>query len=145
MKRICLLLFAIVFILLAACEASYEKSLYDASDTVSDVTITITEETITEKTTEISFLLINDSDNEYYYGVDPILEKKEKDEWYTIPVKKKVFWPAIAYMLLAESEKEETFEIETYYGSLNKGRYRIVKKLFSDGDEIIAIGEFEVD
>jgi hypothetical protein len=145
MKKICLLLFAVVFVLLAACEASYERSIYDESDTVSDVTIMIKEERITKDTKELSFLLINESDNEYFYGVDPILEKKEKDEWYTIPVKKNVFWPAIAYMLMPESEKEETFEIETYYGSLEKGRYRIVKKLFSEGNEIIAIGEFEVD
>ncbi len=145
MKRINLPLIAILFILLAACDTSYERSVYDASITSGDVTIKITEGTITEDTENISFLLINESENEYFYGIDPILEKQDNNEWYTVPLKKDVFWPAIAYLLMPESEKEETFEIETYYGSLGKGRYRIIKKLFSEGNEIIAAGEFEVD
>ena len=52
-------------------------------------------------------------------------------------------WDGIGYILPSNTEIEKIFDVDDFYGTLAEGKYRVVKKFFSD-EEVFAVAEFEV-
>lgn len=152
MKFIAVIFFIISVISLKACNLDakldinqLEKSTYEDYKQSKDVELSIKENNITQSTEFITLIFTNISDKEYFYGEDHYLEIKDNKTWYEVPIKEGVGWNDIGYMLGANNSNELIFNIKDYYGKLNKGNYRIIKKLYENGEEILCIAEFEIN
>lgn len=82
----------------------------------------------------ISFTLKNNTDQEYYYGVDFTLEVQlDNNCWYEVPFDNQIAFIEIAKILSSNSTSIENIDLSLGFSSLDNGNYRIVKRLHSDG------------
>lgn len=86
-----------------------------------------------------TFILKNHTDDEYWYGPEYHIEKKEDGKWKEIDTLTgdPLTWNAIAYTLKANEEKELYIDWSTSYGKLSYGEYRLVKNAFREKDRPI--------
>lgn len=138
MKHLFILTFIIIsFILLLGCENSNDESsneetdltptTYDIVNDLDGVTMTVKENTVSS--VGLTVILENQSDKECIYGEDFLLEKEIDGKWYQVPIalEDNYGFNDIGYDLASSEIKEWTAEWEWLYGSLGKGKYRIVK------------------
>ncbi|WP_368655068.1 immunoglobulin-like domain-containing protein [Ornithinibacillus sp. 4-3] len=138
MKHLFMLTFIIIsFVLLSGCEnsnneGSNEKTnltstTYDIVNDLDGVTMRVKENTVSS--TGLTVILENQSDKECIYGEDFLLEKEIDGKWYQVPIalEDNYGFNDIGYDLASSEIKEWTAEWKWLYGSLGKGKYRIVK------------------
>ena len=108
------------------------------------------EETLSSK--GATFILKNNTDNEYWYGPDYYIEIKKDGQWVEIQLEQPLVWNSIAYKLNASEEKEINIDWSIGYGELSKGQYRLVKKAvkeedksFDDSKFVYLYAEFEIE
>ncbi len=103
--------------------ATYELSIERPSDDLTDSLIT--------------------ADGEYkavFWGVEYAVEKYTSDGWIALPyISDDVGWEDEAWELNGSSSYSMKVDWEKIYGSLEKGSYRLCKKIYYYGDH----GEFE--
>ena len=88
-----------------------------------DVTMTIKEGTLTNKSATL--VLTNNSDKNFEYGNPYEIEVKKDGEWHKINVELDFTMPA--FQLSAKESKEIELDWEYGYGRLAEGTYRIKK------------------
>ncbi len=88
-----------------------------------DVTMTIKEETLTNK--GVTLVLTNNGDKNFQYGNPYEIEIKKDGEWHKINVELNFTLPAFG--LKSKESKEIELNWEHGYGKLAEGTYRIVK------------------
>ena len=100
-----------------------------------NVSLYINENTITK--TGATFILKNNTNDEYWYGQEYYIERKEENVWVKIATDYPLTWNAIAYTLKANEEKEINIDWSISYGELSDGKYRLVKYTFREKDRPI--------
>lgn len=90
---------------------------------------------------EITLLMINDSDTDYYYGPGVQLHQKISGEWYLIPFKEGNIANEIGYALPPAEMETLSFLIDSLKEDFSPGEYRLVKGKLDE--EIAAYFEFK--
>ena len=80
---------------------------------------------------ELHFILENKTNNTIYFGEYITLEKKHKDNWYSVPYSGEVGFTDILNYLEAQSQSERNLPINVWAHIL-PGEYRIIKEVFFD-------------
>ncbi len=80
------------------------------------------------------FSIENLSDNVIYYDAEFTLEKRGDDIWEECDLVENADWNAVLYELQSGDTIDITVYIESYYGELSDGSYRITKKMYSSED-----------
>lgn len=113
-----------------------------------DISLVVKEDTITSK--GATFILKNNTAEDYCYEPSYYLEKKEDDKWNEIVLEEPLSWNTVIYTLKAREETEIIIDWSiTGYGVLKNGEYRLVKANFRkkdspDSSSISLYAEFEV-
>ncbi len=92
-------------------------------DDLSDVAMTI--ESVVD--TKISVRINSSADEPVLFGEDYILEVKDGQKWYSLPVKDDIMFTSIGYGLKKGSSFQWSTDYEILYGKLSSGQYRIIK------------------
>ena len=92
-----------------------------------EVEMTLKEGTLTS--TGATFIIKNNTENDYWYGSEYGIEVKKDGEWKPIELEEPLTWTAIAIILKANGENEINIDFNYGYGELAKGKYRLVKKV----------------
>lgn len=101
--------------------------------------ITLSLKNNTLSNTGATFILKNNTDKEYGYGPEYIIETKSNDEWKEVDTitGTPLVWNTITYILKANEEKELNVDWSYGYGELESGEYRLVKSTFKEKDRPI--------
>ena len=110
-----------------------------------EVELLLKEETLSSK--GATFILKNNTDNEYWYGPEYYIEIKKDEKWTEIDLYSQLAWNSIAYKSNAGEEKEMNIDWSIGYGELSNGKYRLVKKIRKEGqvDNIYLYAKFEIE
>ncbi|MGG7098939.1 immunoglobulin-like domain-containing protein [Clostridium sardiniense] len=150
MKRISLVSYLlIILVTLISCSqkinfSKLEKSKYGDIGESKEISVSIKETEITTDTKDITLLFTNNSDMEYSYGEETHLEINHNGAWYVVPISQKVMWNDIGYIMPKKDKTEKKILLKDYYGKLESGRYRIINKFYSNGNEVLVSIEFNV-
>ncbi len=95
-----------------------------------DVTLSVKDGTLTSK--GATFILKNNSENEYWYGNEYFIEKYENNKWMEVKTitGDPLVWNSVIYTLKLNEEKELNIDWMIGYNELSDGKYRLVKKIF---------------
>lgn len=114
-----------------------------------DISLSVKPNTVTSK--GATFIIKNNSNETYCYGAEYRIETKVNGQWKDIELKEPLAWNEIAYIINARELREINIDFTYGYGELEKGEYRLVKKVFKEekasGDEIkfkYVYAEFEI-
>ena len=98
-----------------------------------EISLLVKEDTITSK--GATFILKNNTDEDYAYEPSYYIEKKEDNKWNEIILKEPLTWNSVIYTLKAGEETEMNVDWSiTGYGELKDGEYRLVKANFRKKD-----------
>ncbi len=117
-------------------ELNYNRS-------IENVTIEVLEDTISRD--GVTVVITDNNEDQYGWGEDYIIERKDGDEWQEIEPTKSKITRLIAYK--RDEKNQVTFNIKwnEYYGSLEDGIYRIGKNAGSyQEDNLVYSEEFEI-
>lgn len=111
-----------------------------------DVSLFIEKETL--KNTAATFILKNNSNKNYQYGLAWELEMKEDGKWHKLDVL--LNFNSLKLSLNANESKELNMNWENSYGKLAKGTYRLVKHIdyeYEEGnfEEFYVAAEFTIE
>lgn len=122
-------------------DVSKEK---DYSIDTNKVKIEIDESTITP--ISISIIIINNNENQLFYGEEFKIQKNVNGNWkYIDYVSDKLYWNSIAMITKGKSQTTSKLDIEHYYGKLDNGIYRVEKNVNGNsGGVSIYSNEFEI-
>ena len=102
------------------------------------------EDIITSSKENITLVLENKTEYEYFYGLYFDLEVELDNNWYKIPFDKNPEFKEIGVRLNGNSTNEEKIELSKYFSSLPQGKYRITKSFYLDGEKIDVAAPFEI-
>lgn len=127
----------------------WEHTIYETVNNFDGVTITVKEGTASSTSLTVAFE--NNSSSQCIYGEYFWLEKKINGSWYQVPIviDGNYGFNDIGYDLASEEEREWTVDWDWLYGSLNTGKYRIVKDILDfratgDYDKYYLAAEFTI-
>ena len=136
MKKILTILLCGIMVLgMAGC--GKEKNKFDIGNksnikiSQNDVTMTIKEGTLTNRSATI--VLTNNSDKNFQYGNPYEIEIKKDGEWHKINIE--LYFDMPAFQLSAKESKEIELNWENGYGKLANGTYRIIKEIDYEYEE----------
>ena len=121
-----------------------KKNVYE-----NPVTIYIKNDTLTPK--GATFILKNNTDENYCYEPAYYIEKKEGNKWNEIVLKEPLSWNSVIYTIKPREETEINIDWSvTGYGALKNGEYRLVKRNFRkenslDSRAFSSYVEFEIE
>ncbi len=94
---------------------------------IGSVVLKVKEDTRTPK--GATFIIKNNTDEEYIYGQPYVIEKFENRSWKELDTlsREPLTWNMIGYPLKANEEKEINIDWSLGYGELKSGTYRLVK------------------
>lgn len=117
--------------LLAACQSPAEPSPYEEAElnALPGVAMVTKEESYPVRPEGVEVIITNNSDQEYFYGVQFSVERLEGEEWFVVPFEDEVAWIEIALILEPGGRNEETLSFELLQQPLEEGTYRIVKTI----------------
>lgn len=75
----------------------------------------------------VTFLIKNEGEQEIYFGKAFELERFVNETWEMVVPEKEIVWNEVDISVGAGDTYEETIVLDSYYGALQPGRYRIVK------------------
>ncbi len=148
MKKIYILSIVIIMFIFYGCTSkTLDISDLEPSNIVVDsknINITVKEETIKSSKENITLVLENKTEYEYFYGVDFELEVELDNKWYKIPFDKNTAFIEIGLLLKGNGESKEEIELYKYFSDLPDGKYRIVKTFYLDDEKTVAVGLFNI-
>ncbi len=102
-------------------------STYENVNNLDNVTMTLKEDTVTP--TGLTVVFENNSEKECIFGEYFELEKSIDDVWYKVPVaiEGEYGFHSIGYPLTSGETREWEVDWNWLYGSLKRGKYRIIK------------------
>lgn len=117
--------------LLAACQGPAEPSPYEEAElnTLPGVAMVTKEETYSVRPEGVDVIITNNSEQEYFYGVQFSVERLEGEEWVVVPFEDDVAWIEIALILEPGGRNEEFLSFEILQEPLEEGTYRVVKAI----------------
>jgi len=149
----------IIFSLFSRCESSsnshpsnetdWEPTIYETVDNLDGVTMNAKNGTVSS--TGLIVTLENNSDQQYVYGEEFMLEKEIEENWYQVPVITADYgFNDIGYNLASSEVEELAIDWDWLYGSLDTGKYRIVKGILDvrepgDYEKYFLTAEFKID
>uniref|UniRef100_UPI0006CF5703 immunoglobulin-like domain-containing protein n=1 Tax=Clostridium sp. NkU-1 TaxID=1095009 RepID=UPI0006CF5703 len=77
--------------------------------------------------TKITVCINYSADDPAIFGEDYILEVKDGQKWYPLPVKDNIMFTSMGYGLKKGSSFPWSTDFEILYGKLSAGQYRIIK------------------
>ena len=100
-----------------------------------DVSLRVNEFTLSP--TGATFILFNDSDNEYWYGPSFMIEKKSNGKWTEVPTKngEKLLWTTEVYKLGPNEKSVLTIDWSNEFGELPNGEYRFGKTIIKSEND----------
>src|SRR5699024_1574656 len=103
-----------VSFVLSACGGTAEASPHAEEDInqVTGLTMTTKEKSYPVGTEEIDLVVKNETDEEFFYGVQFSVEKLDGESWVVVPFEDDVAWIEIALILAPKSENEETVRFD---------------------------------
>ena len=108
-----------------------------------NVTIEVLTDTVTRESVEI--LITDYNEDSYGWGVEFKIQKKVNEEWKNLEyTSDNLYWNAIAYSLNKDKQFTQKLDIESYYGKLENGTYRVVKPVYDNGNIEIYSNAFEI-
>lgn len=108
-----------------------------------NIVASIKENSINHLTNTITLNIKNTSDIEYMYGKHFLLETYNDDSWYTVPFKKDIAFDEIGIFLPPHKTNTESINL-SLFNQLSNGKYRIVKCLYSEENELYVSAEFHI-
>lgn len=88
-----------------------------------DVNMTVESVVDTKITVHINYF----ADDAVIFGEDYLLEVKNGQKWYSLPVKADIMFTSIGYGLEKGNDLSWSTDFEILYGKLIPGHYRIIK------------------
>ena len=130
-KKIVILAFSVSLFLLLICinnfnnkdEAFHRSESNVILNDFSDITMTV--ESITD--TKIAVCINSSSDVSVIFGEDYIIEVKDGQKWYSLPVNDDIMFTSMGYELKRGSSFQWSVDYKILYGRLAPGEYRIIK------------------
>ena len=103
---------------------------WKSKDYYEQISLNIKSSTVTNK--GATFILKNNTDEEYGYGESYIIEKFENDSWKELDTLTgdPLSWNEMLYILKSNEEREVNINWSFGYGELKSGTYRLVKNSF---------------
>jgi len=129
-KILSLILIGIMCLTLIGCGKANELTLLEKSEyyiTDDYVSFKIKEEGLTKE--KATFILENHVEADYTYGNPYSLEKEKDGIWYEIEPINDMNFNMVGFDLKANEKVEIEIDWEYHYGSLNTGKYRVVKDI----------------
>lgn len=136
-----------MFIFYGCSRKTLDVSSLQPSDIVIDcdnINVTVQEETIKSSKENITLILENKTEYEYFYGVDFELEVELDNQWYKIPFDKNHEFIEIGLILKGNGKSNEEIELSKYFSDLPEGKYRVVKTFYLDGLKNVVVGLFNI-
>lgn len=120
---------------------SYEEENINNIEDIDGITMTIKEGTLTNKSATI--IITDTTNNENVYGSYYRIDKYEFDKWNELDIiyEDNYAWISIGYLVDKDNKLEMDINWSNLYGELNKGKYRIVKKV---NNKYFSV-EFQID
>jgi len=109
-----------------------------------NINATTKEDIITSSKENITLVLENKTEYEYFYELYFYLEVELDNNWYKIPFNKNAEFKEIGLCLNGNSTNEEKIELSKYFANLSENKYRITKSLYLDGEKIYVAAPFEI-
>jgi len=72
------------------------------------------------------------------------LEKLQDGVWHSIAYKKEVAYPGVAMIVQPGQQREETTNWRNYHGTLDSGRYRLLKAVSCGNYDYLLCAEFDL-
>ena len=149
MKKIYIISIVIILFILYSCSSkTLDVSNLERSNIVVDcdnINVTVQEDTIKSSKENITLVLKNKTEYEYFYGVDFELEVELDNQWYKVPFDKNPEFTDLGLLLKGNSESNEKIELYKYFSDLTDGKYRIVKNFYLDGAKTVVVGLFNIN
>lgn len=116
-----------------------EETSYFEVNELDGVNMMVIDETVSP--TGLTLLFENETDTEFTYGEEYLLEMLIEDEWYEVPAPsdEDFAFESIGYLLTENDSEELDVDWEWLFGTLEPGEYRIVKEVL----DVIEPGNFE--
>lgn len=148
MKRIYIFSILILMFIIYGCSSkTLDISDLEPSNIVveyDNINATVKEDTIKSSKENITLVLENKTEYEYFYEVDFELEVELDNNWYKIPFDKNPEFIEIGLILKENSESKEEIELSKYFSDLPDGKYRIVKTFYLDGEKTVVAALFNI-
>lgn len=90
-----------------------------------DISLSLKPNTLTSK--GATFIIKNNSNEDYTYGAEYKLQVKRDEQWQDIELDQPLVWNSLAYSLISRGQREINIDFTYGYGELSKGQYRLVK------------------
>ena len=94
---------------------------------------------------QIDLEIINSGNLEIGFGEYYIIEKNIDNTWYEVPFKDNTAFNDILHVLESQKSDKGKIDLHLLKYSFTKGRYRIIKEFYSDGNKIELAAEFSID
>lgn len=115
-----------------------EPTSYPGVNVLDGVHMETIEETVTP--TGLTLLFENETDIEFTYGLEHVLEINLDGDWYKVPLIVEAYaYEDIGYILSGNESAELVVDWERLYGTLDPGEYRIVKEVL----DVFGPGQYE--
>ena len=109
-----------------------ERNCMTSEYSYTDVSLSVESNTLTSK--GATFIIKNNSKENYTYGAEYKIQVKKDGQWYDIELDQPLAWNSMAYSLISREQREINIDFTYGYGELSKGQYRLVKKVFKEKD-----------
>ena len=143
-RRLSVILILLTFSLIAiSCGNMVKTSSGEKGSEIeksNDIVISIKE----QKEKDLTLSIENKTNNEYVYGYEFYLEQENDGKWNNVPFLKDVAFIEIGIILKPKGINNEKIKLETYFGKLEKGKYRIIKEFYKDEEKKKVFVEFSL-
>ena len=114
---------------------------------IKDIQLVVLEDTVTS--TNMTVEIRNQTSYEVSYDNYYKIERKDNGSWNELSIKGDSITTDIAFLLKEESSSQKKIDWTNQYGSLEKGEYRITKKVYlmtkeRDIEEVEIMDEFNI-
>lgn len=108
-----------------------------------EISIKIKENTLSSDGATI--LITDENRLAEYYGIEFKIEKKESENWQELQtLTEDIAWTTKRYLLDEKNQLEMKQNWKYIYGSLDKGKYRLIKYVNTKEDQFSISVEFEI-
>lgn len=149
MKKIYIFIIVIILLLLYSCSnKTLDVSDLEKSNIAVDcdnINVTVQENTIKSSKENITLLLKNKTEYEYFYDLYFELEVELDNQWCKVPFNKNHEFNDIGLLLKGNGVSNEEIELSKYFSDLPDGKYRIAKNFYLDGAKTIVVGLFNIN
>ncbi len=106
------------------------------------IAMEVKEASVTES--GLTCIIRNDTENDFSFGRDYMLQKKEEDKWQDIlPIREAAMTLELLWVPSGESESL-TINWEEAYGRLGNGHYRVIKPVSNAENRVLLTAEFMI-